>query len=63
MFKDFTVTERVKAQVQFQFYNIFNHVNLGLPNGCVDCSNGGSITSINWGSQMRALTFGLKIAF
>jgi hypothetical protein len=63
MFKDFTVTEKVKAQMQFQFYNIFNHVNLGLPNGCVDCSNGGSITNINWGAQMRAITFGLKFAF
>ena len=63
LFKDFTVTERMKAQFQFQAFNIFNHVNLDLPNGCVDCSNGGSITNIAWASQMRALQFGLKLSF
>ena len=63
LFKDFTVTEKMKAQFQFQAFNIFNHVNLDLPNGCVDCSNGGSITNIAWASQMRALQFGLKLSF
>jgi len=63
MFKDFTVTEKVKAQLQFQFYNVFNHVNFDLPSGCVDCSSGGSITNTAYGTQMRAITFGLKIAF
>jgi hypothetical protein len=63
LFKDFTITERAKAQFQFQIFNIFNHVNLDLPNGCVDCSNGGSITNIAYGSQMRALQFGLKLSF
>jgi hypothetical protein len=63
MFKDFTVTEKVKAQLQFQFYNVFNHANLDLPNGCVDCSSGGSISNIAYGSQTRAITFGLKFAF
>jgi hypothetical protein len=63
LFKDFTITERAKAQFQFQVFNIFNHVNLDLPNGCVDCSNGGSITNIAYGSQMRALQFGLKLSF
>jgi outer membrane receptor protein involved in Fe transport len=63
LFKDFGITERAKAQFQFQFFNVFNHVNLDLPAACVDCSNGGSITSIAYGSQMRALQFGLKLNF
>ena len=63
VFKNFTLTERTKMQFQFDAYNVFNHVNLNLPNGCVDCSNGGSITDIAFGSSMRRLQFGLKLNF
>lgn len=63
LFKDFTITERARAQFQLQFFNIFNHRNLDLPNGCVDCSNGGTITNIAYGSQMRAVQLGLKLSF
>jgi hypothetical protein len=63
IFKDFTFTERTKLQFQFQAFNLFNHANLDLPNGCVDCGNGGSITNIAFGSQMRRLQFGLRFAF
>ena len=68
VFKDFSITERTRAQFQFQFFNIFNHRNLALPtdtgNGnCVDCSNAGSINNIAYGSQMRAIQFGLKLSF
>jgi hypothetical protein len=63
LFKNFNVTERVYFQFQFQAFNVLNHVNLDLPNGCVDCGNGGSITNIAYGSQMRAIQFGLKLNF
>jgi hypothetical protein len=68
VFKDFSITERTKAQFQVQFYNVFNHVNLDLPDACVDCNDagvatGGKITNIAYGSQMRALTLGLKLNF
>ena len=63
LFKDFSVTERYRVQFQFQMFNLFNHANLDLPNTCVDCSNGGSITNIAFGAQMRRLQFGLKFAF
>ena len=63
LFKDFGITEKMKAQLQFQFFNIFNHVNLDLPNSCVDCSNGASITNIAYGTTMRQLTFGAKLSF
>jgi outer membrane receptor protein involved in Fe transport len=68
LFKNFTITERAKAQFQFQFYNVFNHVNLGNPDGCVDClsngvNTGGKITGIAANSQLRSLTYGFKLSF
>lgn len=70
LFKNFTITERMKAQFQFQFYNIFNHVNLANPDGCVDCvdsntglNTGGKITGIAANSQLRSLTYGFKLTF
>jgi len=63
LFKDFTLTEQTKLQFQFQAFNVLNHVNLDLPNGSVDTGSGGSITNIAYGSQMRALQFGLKLSF
>ncbi len=63
LFKNFSLTERAKAQFQFQFYNIFNHVNLANPDGCVDCGSGGKITGIAGNSQLRSLTYGFKLTF
>jgi Carboxypeptidase regulatory-like domain/TonB dependent receptor len=75
LFKNFNVTERVKGQFQFQAFNVFNHVPLGVPNAnnsrCVDCTTGGSglITSVDSAVQnsgqpyMRQLQFGAKINF
>ena len=63
LFKNFSITERAKAQFQFQFFNVFNHVNLDLPSSCVDCGNGGQITNIAYGTTMRQMTFGLKLSF
>jgi hypothetical protein len=63
LFKNFSITERAKAQFQFQFYNIFNHVNLANPDGCVDCGSGGKITGIAANSQLRSLTYGFKLTF
>ena len=63
LFKNFSITERAKAQFQFQFYNIFNHVNLGNPDGCVDCASAGRIGGIAANSQLRSLTYGFKLSF
>ncbi len=75
LFKNFSVTERVKAQFQFQAFNVFNHVPLGVPNAtnsrCIDCTTGspGLITGVDnaiSGSgqpYMRQLQFGAKINF
>jgi hypothetical protein len=75
LFKNFSVTERVRGQFQFQAFNVFNHVPLGVPNAtnsrCIDCStsDAGLITSVDnavSGSgqpYMRQLQFGAKINF
>ncbi len=63
LFKNFSITEKAKAQFQFQFYNVFNHVNLANPNGCVDCGSVGQITGIASNSQLRSLTYGFKLSF
>lgn len=73
LFKDFGITERVKGQFQFQAFNVFNHVPLGLPSAnnarCIDCSAGGVITGVDTAVSgsgqpyMRQLQFGARIQF
>jgi len=68
--KNFTVTERIKAQFRFDAYNLFNHPVLALPNSCVDCGNSaGQIGDIEADSApgspvgMRQLQFGVRVTF
>jgi hypothetical protein len=72
--KNFTITERVKAQFRFDAYNVFNHPVLGFNgsqgNTCVDCGGtAGQITDIenvnSPGSPtgMRQLQFGIRVTF
>jgi hypothetical protein len=66
--KTFAITERVAFQFRTDFFNLFNHPNLGEPNPCVDCQNGtaGKITDIistQDGSSMRRLQFGFRVTF
>jgi hypothetical protein len=73
LFKNFDIAKSVKGQFQFQVFNVFNHVPLGVPSAadarCVDCSAGGIITSVDSaisGSSlpyMRQLQFGAKFTF
>lgn len=77
LFKTFNINERVKAQFQFQAFNLFNHVPLGVPSAsdarCIDCSAGstdaGLITGVDpavSGSglpYMRTLQFGARFQF
>ncbi|MFP5226456.1 MAG: hypothetical protein ACLGXA_02420, partial [Acidobacteriota bacterium] len=75
LFKDFPVTERVKAQAQFEAFNVFNHVPLGVPSStnarCIDCTTGvpGEITQADPAvtgtglPYMRTLQFGVRLEF
>jgi hypothetical protein len=63
IFKNFTITERVHAQFQAEFFNVFNHPVYGNPNGCVDCSSGGLITGLEANSLMRQMQLGFRVTF
>jgi hypothetical protein len=63
LFKNFTITEQVKGQFRFEAFNVFNKVNLGNPNNCIDCSGGGVINGIAPNASMRQLDFGFKFTF
>jgi len=63
IFKNFTITERVRAQFQAEFFNVFNHPVYGNPNTCVDCSGNGIISSLESNSQMRQLQLGFRVTF
>jgi hypothetical protein len=73
--KNFSITERVKAQFRMDVFNLFNHPVLGFSGNqggtgtCIDCSGNGQITDIEADSSpgsttgMRQLEFALKFSF
>jgi Carboxypeptidase regulatory-like domain len=75
LFKKFPIREKIDAQFQFQAFNVFNHVPLGLPSStnarCVDCTTGapGMITQADPAvtgtglPYMRTLQFAARIQF
>lgn len=74
IFKNFSVTERVKMQFRMDAFNVFNHPVMGFNsnqgNTCIDCSgNAGQITDIEADaspgstSGMRQLEFALRLMF
>ena len=63
-FKDFVVTESVRAQFRAEVFNFLNTVNLANPNPCVDCpGTAGRITNIFQLATMRQWQFGLRMEF
>jgi hypothetical protein len=65
LFKSFKVTERVKLEFRSEFFNIFNHLNLGLPNAQIDAAAGGEnpgqiLTELG---NPRQIQFALKLLF
>jgi carboxypeptidase family protein/TonB-dependent receptor-like protein len=73
--KNFSITERVKAQFRMDAFNVFNHPVLGFnanqtgSGACIDCSGNGNVTDIEADSSpgsttgMRQLEFALKFSF
>ena len=57
------VSEGVALRFRADAFNVFNKVNLGQPNACVDCSGGGAISSLAFGALQRTLQFSLRIEF
>jgi hypothetical protein len=63
-FKNFVVTEGVRAQFRAEAFNFLNTVNLANPNACVDCpGTAGRITNIFQLATMRQWQFGLRLEF
>jgi hypothetical protein len=63
IFKNFTITEQVKAQFQAEFFNVFNHPVYANPNNCIDCGGNGIINSLEANSQMRQFQMGFRVTF
>jgi outer membrane receptor protein involved in Fe transport len=66
--KNFAITERVRGSFHWEMFNFFNHVNLGQPDTCVDCSLGatgsaGKINGTAFGAIQRQMQFGLRFNF
>ena len=66
--KTIPLKESVSLRFQADFFNAFNHVNLGQPDSCVDCQDGnaGTISSIvasQDGSSMRRIMLSARIQF
>jgi len=65
MFKNFRITEGARLAFRAEGFNIFNKVNLGQPDGCVDCNpaTAGKIFNLAGGAQMRQFQFGVRLSF
>jgi hypothetical protein len=62
LFRTFTFTETVKLQFRAEALNVLNHPNFGNPNGDINNSNFGYITSTT-GTGERNMRFGLRLSF
>jgi hypothetical protein len=63
-FKNFTITERVKAQFRAESFNFANHINLNNPSTCVDCpGSAGRITSMLGSATPRQWQFALRLEY
>ncbi len=60
LFKNIPVTEQVRLQFRSEFFNLFNHANLGNPNMNRSAGNFGRITSTE---SPRVIQFALKLMF
>jgi outer membrane receptor protein involved in Fe transport len=66
--KKFPLTESMTLQFRADAFNVFNKVNLGQPNSCVDCQGQGaglitSTVSSQDGTSMRRLQFAVRLEF
>jgi hypothetical protein len=66
--KSIPIKESLNLQLRADFFNVFNKVNLGQPDSCVDCQDGnaGMISSIvasQDGSSMRRIMLSARVQF
>ena len=63
LIKSLNFKENLRGQFRAEVFNFFNKVNLGQPDGCVDCGSGGKITGLAAGSTMRQMQFSVRLEF
>jgi carboxypeptidase family protein/TonB-dependent receptor-like protein len=63
LLKSLNFTEKFRGQFRAEVFNFFNNVNLGQPDGCVDCTSGGRITGLAAGATMRQMQFSIRLEF
>lgn len=66
VFKDFSlskVRENSKLQLRFESFNTLNHPQFANPSNRVDLPQGGTISALAAGSNMRDLQAGIKLIF
>jgi len=62
--KDIALTERISMRFRADVFNVFNKVNLGNPNSCVDCvPYAATIRQLAPGAFQRQWQFSLKLQF
>jgi hypothetical protein len=65
--KNFDITKDVKMQLIAQAFNLFNHVNYGGVNSCIDCGGTSgdiqSTASEQYGTSLRFLQFSARFTF
>jgi hypothetical protein len=59
--KNLLPTEKWSLELRADAFNVFNHVNLGLPNSTIDTQGAGQITYVQ--TAMRQMQFGLHLSF
>lgn len=60
LFKNFSLTERLRFQLRGEFFNVFNHTNLGDPNATV---NSPGLGTINAAGSPRIVQLAVKLTF
>src|SRR5262245_10697761 len=63
LIKSLNFKENFRGQFRAEVFNFFNNVNLGQPDGCVDCGSGGRISGLAAGSTMRQMQFSIRLEF
>lgn len=64
LFKNFSITERLKGQFRAESFNTANRMNLANPNTCVDCpGSAGKITGLFRLANPRQWQFGLRFEY
>ncbi len=59
--RSFSVTEKTRFEARAEFFNAFNHTNLGTPNRFVNTANFGSITEVT--TPGREIQLSARLAF